>query len=85
MIVRKTTCPVCGNDTRVNNMKEEQKCEFCRRPIIVKFEMHKASGKNKWRVSAEAAPFERNQSFNRTDCKIKNLSKFREEDVYGKA
>lgn len=82
MIVRKATCPVCGNDTRVNNTKEEQKCEFCRRPISVKFEMRKAGGKNRWKVSVEAMPFERRSDYK--PPKIKSLSKYREEDIYGK-
>ena len=86
MIVRKVTCPTCGNDTRVNNTKEEQKCEFCRRPISVKFEMGKAKGRSHWKVIVEALPFERN--FKRPNqnrgYKIKSVSKYREEDIYGK-
>lgn len=83
MIVRKATCPVCGNDTRVNNTREEQKCELCRRPISVKFEMRKAGGKNRWKVTVEAAPFERRHDY-KPNYKIKNLSKYREEEMYGK-
>ncbi len=54
MIVRSITCPICGNDTHVNNMRDAQKCEFCRRPLNVKFEKKtKATGKNKWAVTVE--------------------------------
>lgn len=80
MIVRKVTCPVCGNDIRVNNTSEEQKCKFCRRCISVKFEARNSGGKKKYKVSVEALPFEQQS---RPGYKIKNLSKFREGEIYG--
>lgn len=54
MIVRNIVCPICGNETRVNNVKQMQKCEFCRRPMKVDFNKHvKAAGKKKWTVEVE--------------------------------
>lgn len=54
MVVRRITCPICGNDTRVNNTRNAQKCEFCRRPLNVKFERNMKSGKrHDWKFSAE--------------------------------
>lgn len=54
MIVKNVVCPICGNDIRVNNAREEQKCEFCRRPLRVSFQKKmKASSKNRWSISIE--------------------------------
>lgn len=41
MMYRKVTCPHCGNETVVKSIKENQKCNWCRRLILVKFKRNR--------------------------------------------
>lgn len=76
MIYRRVECPHCGNDIGVSDAKETHKCRWCRRLISVKF-----IGKGKKaRCEVEATDFPEENVQNK---KIKNYSKWKEEDVYG--
>lgn len=38
MLYQKVDCPHCGNEITVSNLKETQKCQWCRRLVSVKLE-----------------------------------------------
>lgn len=41
MLRQKVECPHCGNEIVVNEMREREKCHWCRRLLSVKFEKSK--------------------------------------------
>jgi len=47
-------CPHCGNETEVKDVKDVQKCRWCRRLISAKFERR---GKKKYRCTVEPVDF----------------------------
>ena len=54
MVIKEIECPICGNNTIVNNTYEVQKCKFCRRPLKINFKRKdKANGKGRWLVDVE--------------------------------
>lgn len=74
MMYRTLPCPHCGNDTTVrseNDPQKPQKCRWCRRLLSVKVKRIKGK-KFQWDV--EPVEFQ---------PKIKTLTEYEMEDVYG--
>lgn len=59
MVYREAICPHCGNEVTVKNVKEGQKCKWCRRLIKAIFKRKK---NGKWMLEVEPIYFESNQS-----------------------
>lgn len=53
MLRQKVECPHCGNDIVVNDMREREKCHWCKRLLSVRFE----KGKGK-RFTCEVEPLD---------------------------
>lgn len=54
MLYYNTTCPHCGNEMTVNDLKETHKCPWCRRLVGAKFERTKG---RRFRCTVEALDF----------------------------
>lgn len=73
MLHYKAECPHCGNEITVNNVREIQKCCWCRRLISVKLERTR---KRKFRCEVNPIDFPENQK--------KNYSDWKDGDVHGR-
>lgn len=76
MLHHKVDCPHCGNEITVNNMRETQKCCWCRRLISVKLER---VNKKKIRCEVEPVDFPEEQ-----DSRKQSYSRWKDDEIYGR-
>ncbi len=76
MLYRQVVCPHCGNETTVKSVPEGQKCQWCRRLMLAKFEK---KGK-RWHCEVEPTDFPKN---NPGGFGKRSLSSWEDKDIYG--
>lgn len=84
MMYKQIDCPHCGNPTTAKSIDEPQKCKWCRRLFKVTITKRNKDGKKakfNWDVEPVDFPDDDTPRFPR----IKSLSEYRFEDVYGRS
>lgn len=82
MMYKQIECPTCGNVTTAKSIQEPQKCQWCRRLFKVTITKRNTNGKkSKFSWSAKPVDFEEDHQLK---PRIRSLSDYRNEDIYGK-